>query len=112
MFAIEVAEEMLVRALAAFAGLGAVLLVFGRVSMVPLRQTRLGADSAERAGLSLGGSAATVEQSLDWLHVVLPPSLPNLLHPAISWLLGETLSTAYFSAGVHVQLIRGAQYIM
>src|SRR2546426_10524172 len=78
MFAIEVAEEMLVRALAAFAGLAAVLLVFGRASMVPLRQTRLGADSAERAGLSLGGSAGVVAQRLDSLLVVLPSSLPHL----------------------------------
>src|SRR2546425_13040229 len=99
MFAIEVAEEMLVRALAAFAGLvralaafaglAAVLLVFGRASMVPLRQTRLGADSAERAGLSLGGSAGVVEQSLDSLLVVLPSSLPNLPHLETSSLRGE-----------------------
>src|SRR5438128_8137925 len=89
MFAIEVAEEMLVRALAAFAGLAAVLLVFGRVSMVPLRQTKLGADSAERAGLSLGGSAGLVEQSLDSLLVVLPSSLPNLPHLETSRSVGS-----------------------
>src|SRR2546428_13038503 len=89
MFAIEVAEEMLVRALAAFAGLAAVLLVFGRASMVPLRQTRLGADLAERAGLSLGGSAGGVEQSFGSLLVFLPSSLPNLPPLQTSSLRGE-----------------------
>src|SRR2546422_6353640 len=99
MFAIEVAEEILVRALSAFAGFAAVLQVFGTASAVPSRQTKLGADSAEGSGLSLTVPAEVVEQSLDSLLVVFPSSLPNLPHLQASSLRGEELSSAYLEAG-------------